>query len=230
MGLAKVIGYTRVSTAEQVDGYGLEVQEKAIRAYCRTNRLKLVAILSDQGMSGSNGLDTRRGLAEALGRIESGEASGLVVYRFDRLARELILQETIYQRLTQQGFEVLSVKEPETDGDEATANMVRQMLGVVAQYERALIRGRMLAGKAAKVAHGGYGGGRPAYGTMAANRELVPNPDEEAIVERVVTMRRQGSSYRQIATSLSNEGLTNRSGGPWNPNQVRRITQRATVG
>ena len=85
----KVIGYVRVSTAEQAtEGFGLDIQAKAIRAYCKAQKLRLVAILSDEGISGSNGLDTRRGLAEALARIEHGEASGLVVHKLDRLARD----------------------------------------------------------------------------------------------------------------------------------------------
>ena len=183
-------------------------------------------MLSDEGQSGSNGLDKRHGLAEALGRIEKGEASGLVVYRFDRLARDLILQETIYQRLTAKGCQVLSVKEPEQEGDEATANMVRQMLGVVSQYERATIHGRMMAGKAAKVAEGGYGGGRPRYGMRAEGGELHANEDESGLVDQVVKLRRKGQSYRTISATLAEQGQTNRSGQPFNPNQLRRIAQR----
>src|SRR5450631_347777 len=95
----KVIGYTRVSTTEQVEGFGLDVQEAAIRKYCKADGLHLVAMLTDQGQSGSNGLDDRLGLAEGLARIERGEASALVVYRLDRLARDLILQETLHERL-----------------------------------------------------------------------------------------------------------------------------------
>ena len=77
MAKTKVIGYTRVSTAEQVDGFGLDVQEAAIRAYCKAENLRLVAMVSDEGQSGSNGLDDRRGLAEGLARIERGEATAL---------------------------------------------------------------------------------------------------------------------------------------------------------
>ena len=229
MAQPKVIGYTRVSTAEQADGYGLPVQEKAIRSYCRANGLRLVAVLSDEGVSGSNGLDSRHGLAEALARIERGEATGLVVYRFDRLARDFVLQETLYQRLSQQDVRVLSVKEPETEGDEALTNMVRQLLGVVAQYEKALIRGRLAAGKAAKAADRGYCGGRPAYGFRASAGELVTNADEAELVGTVTGMRNAGESYRSIATALAEKGMTTRSGGPFNPNQVRRIAQRAGV-
>lgn len=229
MGKPRVLGYVRVSTAEQVDGFGLTVQEKAIRAYCRSTGLQLVAILSDEGQSGSNGLDTRHGLAEGLARIEAGEVSGLVVYRLDRLARDFVLQETIYQRLTQKGVQIFSVKEPVVDGDVHLQDMVRQILGVIGQYEKAIIKGRLMAGKAEKVASGGYGGGRPAYGHMADNRALVVNPSETAIISTVTTMRQQGASYRQIIQALDDAGLATRSGGAWNPNQIRRIAQRAGV-
>ncbi len=229
MAKSKVIGYTRVSTAEQVDGFGLQVQEKAIRSYCRAQGLTLVEILSDEGQSGSNGLGTRTGLAEGLARIEAGEVTGLVIYRLDRLARDFVLQETIHQRLTQKGVEIFSVKEPAVEGDIDLQNMVRQILGVIAQYEKAVIKGRMMAGKAEKIASGGYGGGRPAYGRMADNRSLVENPEETTIVNTVTRMRKQGSSYREIASALANAGLATRSGGSWNPNQVRRIAMRAGV-
>ena len=66
----KALGYVRVSTDEQAaNGYGLEVQRAAIREYCRAQGLALVGILSDEGMSGSNGLDSREGLAEVLARV-----------------------------------------------------------------------------------------------------------------------------------------------------------------
>src|SRR5665213_3287842 len=227
MAKTKVIGYTRVSTAEQVDGFGLDVQEAAIRAYCKAENLRLVAMVSDEGQSGSNGLDDRLGLAEGLARIERGEAAALVVFRLDRLARDLLLQETVHARLEAGGAAVLSVSEPSVDGDDAKRGLVRQLLGGIAQYERAVIRGRMMAGKAAKVAKGGYGGGRPAYGLKAAGGALVADPEEATIIDIVTKRRKSGASYRDVARALTDAGLTTRAGGPWNPNQVRRIAQRS---
>jgi hypothetical protein len=81
----------------------------------------------------------------------------------------------------------------------------------------------------AKVAKGGYGGGRPAYGYKAAGGALVVNNEESVVLETVSTMRRGGSSYRQIANAMSEAGLLSGSGGSWNPNQVRRIAQRSGV-
>lgn len=219
----RVLGYVRVSTAEQVDGFGLDVQRDAIRSYCKAEGLRLVEILSDEGQSGSNGLDSRKGLAEALARIEQGDAAALVVYRFDRLARDLLLQETVFERLRVQGAEVLSVSEPAAIGDDPTRVLVRQILGAVAQYERALIRGRMMAGRAVKVARGGYGGGRPAYGMRAVGRELVPDPAEAKLVAQIVKLRKTELSYREIAAELTAQGYKTRRGGPWHADQVRRI-------
>ena len=94
------------------------------------------------------------------------------------------------------------------------------------QYERAVIRGRMMAGKAAKVAGGGYGGGRPAYGFKADRGALVPNPDDASILEVARKRRKAGDWSRAIGAALSEAGLAPRSGGHWNPNQIRRIVQR----
>jgi DNA invertase Pin-like site-specific DNA recombinase len=230
MAKQRVIGYTRVSTAEEFDSIGLDVQEAAICAYCKAENLRLVAMVSDDGRPGSNGLDDRVGLAEGLALIERGEASALLVYRLDRLARDLLLQETIHARLETKGASVQSVSEPAAEADDATRVLVRQLLGGIAQYERAVIRGRMMAGRAAKVAGGGYGGGRPAYGLKAEAKELVNNPVETAIVEMIRCLRQSGASYRQISASLAEAKLTTRSGGKWNPNQVRRIAQRQIAG
>src|SRR4051812_28580331 len=103
MAKMRAFGYVRVSTSDQADGYGLEAQEAAIKTYCRAEGLRLVEILRDEGVSGSNGLDTREGLGVALARLEAGDGDLLVVSRLDRLARDLLVQETVLSRLQLRG-------------------------------------------------------------------------------------------------------------------------------
>lgn len=224
----RVIGYLRVSTAEQVLGYGLDAQAKALKDYAKAQGLKVVAVLRDEGQSGSNGLDDRKGLAEALARIEAGDASALVVKSLDRLARDLLLQETVIARLRQVGADVLSATEPDMESEDPTRVMVRQMLGAIAQYERAVIRGRMMSGKAAKGARGGYTGGQPRYGTQAKDRQLAEFPEEKAIVETVLRLRAEGRSYREVCTALEAEGYRPRRAEHWQPAVVRKIALRAS--
>lgn len=222
----RVIGYVRVSTAEQVEGFGLLVQRNAIGAYCKMNGYRLVRSFADEGLSGSNGLDTRQGLAELLAMVESGAVSGLVVYRLDRLARDLVLQETLLARMRKAGVEVLSVSEPDIDSDDATRVLVRQVLGAIGQYERALIRSRMMAGKAAKIARGGYAGGQPRFGKAAQDKALVDDPDELETVRLIRIWNGEGCSTREIVQRLEEAGRRPKRGERWYPMTVRRIAER----
>lgn len=223
-----VLGYTRVSTQGQVTGFGLEVQAKAIKDYAKAHGVRLVRIVSDEGQSGSNGLDARVGLAEALATVERGEVSGIIVYRMDRLARDLLFQETLMARMRTAGAEVVSVSEPDMDSDDPTRVLVRQVLGAISQYERALIRGRMMAGKAAKVSRGGYGGGRPPFGWRAEGKELVPDAREQATVAFMRELADDGLSSRQIAARLEEGGYRPKIGKHWSSIQALRILQRPT--
>jgi len=224
----KVIAYLRVSTAEQARHYGLGVQEQAIRGWAKAGGQRIVATYRDEGESGGNGLDSRRGLAEALASMTAGDAEALVVASLDRLARDLMLQETVIARLEQAGTRVVSVAEPDVDSDEHTRVLIRQILGALAQYERAVIRGRMTAGKQAKRQAGGYIGGMHPFGTRPVDRQLQADDSEAETVAVIKRLRADGLSYRAIADELDKGGHRTRKGRPWLPMTVRRIEQRAS--
>lgn len=224
----RAIGYVRVSTVEQTHGLGLDVQREAIRDHCKAAGLRLVRIEHDEGVSGSNGLDTREGLAHVLAALEGRdrEADVLVVYRLDRLARDLVVQETTIARLDAAGIDVLSVTEPDVkaDNDDPTRTLIRQVLGAISQYEAAVIRARMEAGKAAKAARGGYVGGRPPFGYRAVGGDLSPDPTEQATIARARQLREGGASLRMIASTLTREDHMPRSReGVWHPTMVARL-------
>lgn len=221
----KALGYIRVSTEEQVQGNGLAVQRQGIAKFCRAEGMRLVGVLSDEGVSGSNGLERRVGLATALAKLEAGEANCLVVYRLDRLARDYVLQELLVARLGQSGTPVRSVMEPDidTNTDDPTKVLLRQILGSIGQYERALIRGRMQAGKMIKAAKGGYVGGQPGYGLRAKDGELVAAPVEDDVVRMVKTLRAEGQSYRAVCSALESAGFRPRRAERWHPAVVRSI-------
>ena len=133
----RIVGYVRVSTATQAeDGLGLDVQKAALRAWCKANGHRLTSILSDEGVSGAKELEDRPGLADALDMIRSGKAQGIVVPRLDRLARDLIVQETILAEVRRIGGEVFSTSPAEAsyltdDPDDPSRKLIRQVLGAV---------------------------------------------------------------------------------------------------
>jgi DNA invertase Pin-like site-specific DNA recombinase len=229
----RAVAYLRVSTARQAEGLGLEVQEAAIRLWARRHKVRISLVVRDEGRSGAADVIDRPGLAEALGHVEAGRAQAVVVARLDRIARDAILQEWIRAELVNRGAQLRSADEVEdvhlvAEPDNPTATLVRQILGAVSQYERAMIRLRMEAGKARKRDAGGYIGGQPRYGYRADGHDLVPNLEEQRQISRMRRWRREGKSLRDIADRLNDEGVPPARGDRWHPMTVGRVLDRAS--
>ena len=85
----------------------------------------------------------------------------------------------------------------------------------------------MRDGRRLKAETGGYAGfGSPAYGQRAVKGELVPDADEQAALQRIRELHRQGRSLREIATALTDEGFKPKRADRWHPESLRRIVGR----
>jgi DNA invertase Pin-like site-specific DNA recombinase len=179
-------------------------------------------------VSGSNGLETRVALPEALRVLRTGAPDGLIVYRLDRLARDLVLQEQLLAEIRRMGQQVFTTSAGEAafledDPADPSRKLIRQILGAVSEYERAMIRLRMQAGRVSRRERGDYAGfGSPPYGWRAERGgrgegvRLVEVESEQVTLGRIRELRAGGSSLRQIAEVLNNEGYkTRRDGKPF---------------
>ena len=226
--------YLRVRTDLQAEqGHGLASQEETCRAWLRAHRKRLVGVYTDAGRSGADDLATRPGLASAAAQLASGKADGILVYRLDRLARDVVLQEQLLAELHRMGKELRSCSPTEDDAlqhdpDDPTRELVRRILGSIATYERQMFRLRLRAGKAQKKAEGGYIGGSPPYGWTAARGQLVPVPDEQKVIRLMCRLIDSGVSYRGVVAELTRRGIEPR-GKMWRPNTVHDIVRRERI-
>lgn len=228
--MPNVVGYTRVSSNRQLDeGFGLEIQEEQIRRWCAAHDHRLVRVFRDEAVSGAKDSADRPGLAKALTSL-NGSASILVVAKLDRLARSLTVQEAVLAQAWRMGANVVATDFGEIaqdDPDDPMRTAMRQMMGVFAQLERAMISSRMNAGRRAKLARGGYAGhGSPRLGQRSKNGELVADELEQQVIARMVELDSEGLSLRQIAERLTGEGLRPKRGGVWHPTVIRRTLAR----
>ena len=223
----RLTAYLRVSTDLQAEqGQGLAVQREAICTWAKANRHRVVGWHADEGVSGSNDVDARPSLLDALTQLETGEAQGLVAYKLDRLARKLTVQEATLARVWSLGCDVFTVdlgKVPQDDADDPMRTALRQMLGVFAQLDRGMIAARLRAGRRMKAASGGYAGGAPKFGMRAEGRQLVVDETERSAVVRIEALSNEGLSSRQIAAVLNAEGVPAKRGGTWSSAQVCRV-------
>ncbi len=126
----KVYGYARVSTAEQTP----ELQAEALRlAGCGE-------VLIEHASGGKRERPVLQGL---LDRLVAGDV--VVVWKLDRLSRSLKDLLWILERVEDVGAGFRSVTES-IDTTTPAGRMLMQMLGAFAEFERAMIRERTLAG------------------------------------------------------------------------------------
>jgi DNA invertase Pin-like site-specific DNA recombinase len=171
----KIVAYLRVSTDRQADeGLGLDIQEQTIRRWAKAHGHRVVGWYRDEGMSGTDGLDSRVGLGDALAALREGQAQGLVVYRLDRLARDSVLQEQLLREVWSLDGEVFSTAGGESnlrdDPEDPSRKLIRKMLAATAEYERDMIALRMRSGRRRARERGFYAGdGSPPFGYRSAD-------------------------------------------------------------
>lgn len=132
-----LIGYARVSTTDQET----QLQLDALRA---AGVRKIYA-------EKTSGVGPRPELHRALAALRPGTT--LVVYKVDRLARSLKDLLALLEKLRAGGASLRSLTEP-VDTSSAMGELVLQILGAVAQFERSMIRERCEAGRVAARARG----------------------------------------------------------------------------
>lgn len=213
----KAFAYLRVSGRGQIEGDGFPRQRVAIEAYSRANNIRVVQWFEEKGISGGKELDQRPALQQLMTALHSNGTRLVLVEKLDRLARDLMIQETIIGDLRKQGFELVSVAEPDLCSDDPSRKLVRQVFGAISEYDRSMIvlklrgarqRARLLKGRCE---------GRKPYGTR---------PGEREIIERMFAFYDQGSGYTSIHKDLNQEGILTREGKQWTASTVMRIMKR----
>jgi len=235
MSTVKAVAYLRVSTEEQAKansngtGFGLAVQRDQVVAWAARERRVIVGWHIDAGKSGGAGLEVRVALGQALDALIDKRATELVVPELGRLSRDLMLQEMLLNDIRNAGGRLRSCEAEEDrlceDGgeDDPTRKLVRQIMGAIKEYDRAMIRLRLMRGIQRKKRAGGYTGGTLGYGVEVRDGLVVAV--ESPVKDRLMELRGQGLTFEVIAATLNAEGLL-RDGGLWIEKSANRAFTR----
>src|SRR5216683_1233011 len=211
----RVATYTRISTDEEHQPFSLEAQAQRLGSYIQSqDSWQLVHRFTDQ-MSGST-LD-RPGLQQAFAYARAKRYDMLLVYRVDRLSRSVRGLAQILEDLDHAGVSFRSATEPFDTGT-AAGRMMVQMLGVFAEFERATLIDRVIAGMERKAARGEWLGGHAPYGYRLNRDTALLEPNEaEAPVARLIfdLYAKKHLGARGVASYLSRHGHRSRPGHLW---------------
>ena len=224
--------YTRVSTDEQVNGYGLEVQRERCTAMALAKGWTVDRVYSDDGISGTLDAAQRPGLQALLDAACNGEIDAVIVLALDRLGRSAPLILGLVDRLDKCGVELVSVKES-IDSSTPAGRFVVVIMAGLAQLERDNIVQRTTDGRNLRGRKDGEMGGAVPFGylrtrdTNGKATGVVVVDSEAAIVRRIFSLRQSGLALRKIAEQLNYnigpELLAPRGGKVWHHSAVKII-------
>jgi len=219
----RVATYTRISTDEDHQPYSLEAQAERLGAYVKSQPdWELTRRFSDQASGAST---ERPGLKRALAEARAGRFDLLLVYRVDRFSRSVRGLAQLLEDLDAAGVAFRSATEP-FDTTTAAGRMMVQMLGVFAEFERATIVDRVIAGMERKAARGGWcGGSRPfGYDVDPQTGYLTPAPTEAPLVPIIFDRYAHGrDGARALAVWLNEAGHRTKAGRPWSHTAVLTV-------
>ena len=195
--LNKKIGiYVRVSTVEQATtGISIDAQIEKLEQYCKQNDWDTVKKYIDAGISGST-ID-RPKLKNLIDDCKSGKVNVILVYKLDRLSRSLRDIILTIDELKKYNVDFVSLTE-QIDTTTAVGQLMFHIIGAFAEFERNIIRERVIFGmdKKAKDGHAQY---KAPYGYTHKNGNLVILENEAREIRNIFAAYLSMESTTKVA-------------------------------
>lgn len=219
----KAAGYIRVSTVYQVDKDSLPMQREDLTNYIKyALGIEEYEIFKDAGYSAKN--TDRPAFQRMMSRLRTGEFSHLVVWKIDRISRNLIDFATMYEELKQLGVTFVS-KNEQFDTSSAMGEAMLKIILVFAELERKMTSERVSAVMISRANEGKFNGGRIPFGYNynKISKKLSIDDKEAAIVRLIYDKYDEYKSLVKVVKYLNSKGYKTKRGSSFSPAGVYKI-------
>jgi len=222
-GKAQAVAYLRTSSAANVgaDKDSERRQREAIHAFAERAGFAVVDEFYDAAVSGADHIDQRPGFQAMLKRIESNGVRTILVETANRFARDLMVQEVGYAMLRERGIELIATDSPTSFiEDTPTARLIRQVLGAVAEFDKAMTVAKLRGARERK---------RRDTGQKVEGRKSHAEAYPEVVAEAKRLRRKRPKagqrSLREVAAELAARGYVNANGRAFSPSSVKAMIE-----
>jgi DNA invertase Pin-like site-specific DNA recombinase len=217
----RLIAYLRVSDehGRGVDLLSPDIQLRACREFAARTGGEIVDVITDIDRTGRKW--TRRQIEAQVRRVEAGEADGIVVWKWSRLARNRKDWALAIARVEGGGGQLLSATEP--FDDTAAGELGRDMLIAISVFDSNSIGEGWTATHRAR-----FESGLPAHGSVpwcmtSARRTVEIDPRRADIVRELYRRYIDGEGSVRLAEWMREIGEIGGNGAPWHPNSIIRM-------
>ena len=174
--------YARVSTTGHGQDVGLQVSE--LEQVAAQRGWEVVGVFTDEGISGST--SSRPALDQLMNDARRGKLDLIVVWKLDRLGRSLQHLLSLLDELAHLGGGFVSMRDSGIDTTSPQGRLLLHLLGAFAEFERAMIQERVIAGVRRAQAKGKHCG----------------RPRVELDIRPALALMREGRGIKQVARML----------------------------
>lgn len=216
----KVAIYIRVSTIHQIDRDSIPMQKRDLAAYCQlilgTDNYEF---FEDAGYSGKN-MD-RPAFQEMMHRVRREEFTHILVWKIDRISRNLLNFAEMYEELRSLRVTFIS-KNEQFDTSTAMGEAMLKIILVFAELERNMTSERVTATMVSRVNNGQWNGGRIPFGYSYDSESQIFSirEDEAAVCRELKDLYIENQSLIHTARALNEKGYKTRAGADWTPTSV----------
>jgi DNA invertase Pin-like site-specific DNA recombinase len=203
-----------VSTGRQAaSGISLDDQADKLAEVVGNRGWVHIAHLTDPGLSGRK-MTNRKGLLDALVRLDRNEADVLVAAKIDRVSRSTTDFARLLDQAEKKGWKLV-VLDADVDTTTAAGRLLVDVVSAAASFESRRI------GERAKSVHAV----RRSQGKRAGQAPLLP----EAVRLRIAGEHADGKSLNAIAVALNEEGVPTAREGKWYASTIRHVVRSVEV-
>jgi site-specific DNA recombinase len=204
--------YCRVSSAEQVQGTSLAMQERLCKEYAEREQIKVLNIYIEEGESAKTANRTEFQKALAFCSIKKPRVDFFIVHKVDRFARNQGDHHATRALLKKYGTELRSVTEPISD--DPVGKAMEGMLSVFAEFDNNVRSARSRSGMVEKVKKGEWVWASPlGYKRLSKGGNLIVDDDVAPYIRQVFEEYAKGThSFRSLALVMQGRGMRTRQG------------------
>lgn len=215
--------YVRVSTHHQIDKDSLPFQRNELVNYARyALNIEDVVIFEDAGYSAKN--TDRPMYQQMMKRIRQGEFSHLLVWKIDRISRNLKDFTSMYEELKDRKITFIS-KNEQFDTSTAMGEAMLKIILVFAELERELTAERVYSIMLSRAEKGLWNGATVPIGFKWSEEKKYPviDSNEAKIVQHIFDLYEKEASTLEVAYRFNEEGIPTKRGGTWTPKTIRDV-------
>lgn len=214
--------YVRVSTRYQIDKDSLPFQRKKLKEYCKFLEIEDCIIFEDDGYSAKN--TDRPHFQDMMNRVRSGEFSHVIVWKVDRISRNLLDFAAMYQELKDHKVTFISMNE-QFDTSTAIGEAMLKIILIFAELERNMTSERVTGIMLDRAENGLWNGARMPVGYRWNDETKFPEPDPEEveIVQFIFDEYERTHSSLKVTRYLNNHHIKSKRGGQWTSKLIHDI-------